>query len=102
MKSRRQFLTGSGSFAVAALAAGALPLHTLAAASGKRAGIQLYTINEAMRADPAGSLKRLREIGFVAVESAGFGSLSARQFRGLLDDAGLVCPSAHLQFDPAN
>ena len=36
------------------------------------------------------------------VESAGFGSLSAKQFRGLLDDAGVSCPSAHLQFDLAN
>jgi hypothetical protein len=26
------------------------------------------------------------------VESAGFGKLSAKQFRQLLDDAGLVCP----------
>ena len=69
---------------------------------GKRPGIQLYTINAAMRADPAGSLKRLREIGFVEVESAGTGGLSAKQFRGLLDDAGVSCPSAHLQFDVDN
>jgi sugar phosphate isomerase/epimerase len=68
----------------------------------KRPGIQLYTINEAMRSDPAGSLKRLRQIGFQEVESAGFGNLSAKQFRGLLDDAGLTCPSAHLQFDVDN
>jgi len=102
MKSRRQFLTESGYLTVAALAGFALPPPALAAASGKRAGIQLYTINEAMRADAAGSLHRLRQIGFAEVESAGFGNLSAKQFRGLLDDAGLVCPSAHLQFDPAN
>ena len=69
---------------------------------GNRPGIQLYTINEAMRADPAGSLKRLRQIGFQEVESAGFGNLSGKQLRGLLDDAGLICPSAHLQFDLAN
>ena len=102
MKSRRQFLTGSGHLAIAALASFALPRPVLANPLGKRPGIQLYTINEAMRADPAGALKRLRQIGFAAVESAGFGSLSAKQFRGLLDDAGLVCPSAHLQFDPGN
>jgi len=36
------------------------------------------------------------------VESAGFGGLSGKQFRGLLDDAGVTCPSAHLQFDVAN
>jgi sugar phosphate isomerase/epimerase len=102
MKSRRQFLTGSGQLTLAALGSLALPRYASADPLGKRPGIQLYTINEAMRADPAGSLKRLRQIGFAEVESAGFGSLSAKQFRGLLDDAGLVCPSAHLQFDPNN
>jgi sugar phosphate isomerase/epimerase len=101
MKSRRQFLIGSG-LGVAALALYGLPRHARANPLGKRPGIQLYTINEAMRADPAGSLKRLRQIGFVEVESAGFGSSSARQFRGLLDDAGLSCPSAHLQFQVDN
>ena len=101
MRSRRQFLIGSG-WGVAVLASDTLTRAVGAEALGKHPGIQLYTINEAMRADPAGSLKRLREIGFVEMESAGFGSLSAKQFRGLLDDAGVSCPSAHLQFDPAD
>jgi len=55
-----------------------------------------------MRTDAEGSLKRLAQIGFVEIESAGFGGLSARQFRNMLDAAGLSCPSAHLQFDMAN
>jgi sugar phosphate isomerase/epimerase len=97
MRSRRQFLIGSGW-----VAAGGLTRAIRADALGKHPGIQLYTINEALRADPGGALKRLREIGFVEVESAGFGGLSAQQFRGLLDNAGVSCPSAHLQFDPAN
>jgi sugar phosphate isomerase/epimerase len=101
MKSRRQFLIGSG-LGMTALAAGGLPQAARGAPPGKRPGIQLYTINEAMRADPAGSLQRLRKIGFLEVESAGFGALSAQQFRGLLDDAGLSCPSAHVQFDVDN
>jgi sugar phosphate isomerase/epimerase len=101
MKSRRQFLIGSG-LGIAALASCGLPQSARGKPLGKRPGIQLYTINEAMRADPAGSLKRLRQIGFLEVESAGFGGLSAKQFRGLLDDAGVSCPSAHLQFDVDN
>jgi sugar phosphate isomerase/epimerase len=101
MRSRRQFLLWSG-WGVAVLAAGALTRPVRADVLGRHPGIQLYTINEAMRADPGGSLKRLREIGFVEMESAGFGGLSAKQFRVLLDDAGVSCPSAHLQFDPAN
>jgi sugar phosphate isomerase/epimerase len=67
---------------------------------GKPAGIQLYTVKDAMAADAAGTLKKLREIGYGEVETAGFGTLSAKQFRGLLDDNGLACPSAHLGFDP--
>lgn len=101
MKSRRQFLIGSG-LGVAALASDGRTRDARANPSVKRPGIQLYTINEAMRVDPAGSLKRLRQIGFQEVESAGFGGLSAKQFRGLLDDAGVSCPSAHLQFDMDN
>jgi sugar phosphate isomerase/epimerase len=101
MKSRRQFLIGSG-LGITALAAAGLPQDARSAPPGTRPGIQLYTINEAMRADPKGSLQRLRKTGFLEVESAGFGALSAKQFRGLLDDAGLSCPSAHVQFDVDN
>lgn len=101
MRSRRQFLIWSG-LGVAALAAGGLSREGRANPPGKRPGIQLYTIHEAMKADAAGSLKRLREIGFLEVESAGFGGLTAKQFRGLLDAAGVTCPSSHLQFDMAN
>ena len=68
----------------------------------KPVGIQLWTVNGPMQADAAGTLQKLRKIGYGAVESAGFGKLMAKQFRQLLDDAGLVCPSAHLSFDPDN
>ena len=102
MESRRQFLIGSG-LGVAVLASYALPhLARAAPPPGKRPGIQLYTINDAMRADAAGSLKQLRKIGYVEVESAGYYGLPVTQFRGLLDDAGVTCPSAHLQFDLNN
>src|SRR5215475_10294458 len=96
MTSRRDFLIQT-SLAVAALSfsrmSSANPLN-------KPIGIQLYTVNDAMAADAAGTLKKLREIGYGEVETAGFGKLSAKQFRALLDDNGLACPSAHLAFDP--
>ena len=57
MRSRRQFLIGSG-WGVAVLASDVLTRAVGADALGKHPGIQLYTINEAMRADPGGSLKR--------------------------------------------
>jgi sugar phosphate isomerase/epimerase len=86
----------------AALAAPWVSRRAFANPLGRPVGIQLYTVNGPMQEDPAGTLKKLREIGFGEVESAGFGKLSSKQFRRLLDDAGLICPSAHLQFDINN
>jgi len=62
----------------------------------------LYAVKDELQADPAGTLRAIREIGFGEVETAGFAGRSAQQFRRLLDDAGLACPSAHLQFEPDN
>jgi sugar phosphate isomerase/epimerase len=101
-ESRRRFLIQSSRLAAAALAAPWLSRRASANPLGRPIGIQLYTVNGAMQEDPAGTLKKIREIGFGEVETAGFGKLSAKQFRGLLDDAGLACPSAHLPFDMGN
>src|SRR6202521_5831185 len=100
--SRRRFLIQLSQFGAAALAPTWLPRCAFANPLGRPVGIQLYTVNIPMQEDPAGTLKKLREIGFGEVETAGFGKLSAKQFRQLLDDAGLACPSAHLQFDINN
>jgi sugar phosphate isomerase/epimerase len=99
--SRRRFLVQSSRVGAAALASAWLP-RASANPLGRQVGIQLYTVNQPMQADPAGTLRHLRDIGFGEVEAAGFGSLSAKQFRQLLDDAGLACPSAHLTFDIHN
>jgi sugar phosphate isomerase/epimerase len=101
-ESRRRFLIQSSRLGAAALAPTWLSRRAFANPLGRPIGIQLYTVNIPMQTDPAGTLKKLREIGFGEVESAGFGKLSAKQFRQLLDDAGLACPSAHLQFDVNN
>lgn len=101
-ESRRKFLVQSGHLAAAALASPWLSRRVPANPLGQAAGIQLYTVNGPMEKDAAGTLKKLHDIGFRVVESAGFGKLTAKQFRQLLDDAGLTCPSAHLGFDPRN
>ena len=100
--SRRKFLMQSGRLAAAAFASTWLARRAPANPLGRPVGIQLYTVKDAVEADAAGTLKTLRAIGFGEVETAGFGKLSAKQFRGLLDDNGLACPSAHLDFDPDN
>ena len=52
-------------------------------------GIQLYTVDKELKADPEGTLKKIRAIGYQEVETAGFGGLSAKAFRSALDNAGL-------------
>jgi len=102
---RREFLTASaGLAALSALPARANPL-------GKPVGIQLYTVGAEMKTDLPGTLKKVAAIGYREVETAGFGGVSAAEFRKLLDDNGLKCVSCHLpladgdwgpQFDSAN
>jgi sugar phosphate isomerase/epimerase len=96
---RRRFLMQSGSLAAAAVASSWLMRRAVANPLGKPIGLQLYTVKEAIAADPAGTLKQLRAIGYGEVETAGFGKLSAKEFRKLLDENGLACPSAHLGFE---
>jgi sugar phosphate isomerase/epimerase len=100
--SRRRFLIQSSRLGAAALAPAWGWRRAFANPLGKPIGIQLYTVNIPMQEDPAGTLKKLKEIGFGAVETAGFGKLTPKQFRQRLDDAGLACHSAHLQFDVNN
>jgi sugar phosphate isomerase/epimerase len=100
--SRRWFLARTPQWGVAALLAYGPARLLRAAPLGGPVGIQLYAVKDELHAQAAPTLRALREIGFGEVETAGFGALSAQQFRGLLDDAGLKCPSAHLQFDPGN
>jgi len=91
--SRRRFIPLAGG----ALAAAAFSQQTRRS-HGLPVGIQLYMVNADLTKDPAGTLKKLAEIGYSEVETAGLGKLSAAQFRNLLRDAGLRAPSAHLAF----
>jgi sugar phosphate isomerase/epimerase len=95
--SRRHFLERAGRVGTAAaLVAPLFPGIAPALPLGGPAGIQLYAVKDSLAADPDATLRRIREIGFGEVETAGFAGLTARDFRRLLDDHGLACPSAHL------
>lgn len=93
MISRRRFFPLAGGV----LAAAAFS-RKMWGAEGLPVGIQLYTVNDDLKRDPAGTLKKIAQIGYREVETAGFGTLSAAQFRELVKDAGLRAPSAHLGF----
>lgn len=56
-------------------------------------GVQLYSVREALRADPDRTLLRVAEMGFAFVE--GFRLAEFPRLHALLDETGLVMPSAH-------
>jgi sugar phosphate isomerase/epimerase len=102
MLSRRSFVVRAG-LASAAVAASGFPSLAWADPLGLPIGIQLYTVGADLRKDAPATVKQIAQIGYKEVETAGFGSLkTATEFRKLLDDNGLKCPSAHLQFDLNN
>ena len=63
-------------------------------------GIQLYTVRDDMKNDPAGTLKKLAAMGFKDVEHAGyhdrkFYGYSIPDFKNILHDNGLKMASGH-------
>src|ERR1700689_898582 len=101
--SRRQFLARTGSLAAGALTTAAVPHWAWAYPLGLPPGIQLYTVRFDIGQDAPRALKQVAAIGYKEVEPAGFGSLkTASEFRKALDDNGLKCPSAHLEFNLDN
>lgn len=99
---RRDFLKKT---AVAAAGAALLPKSALFAAHAKgmeRVGVQLYSVRDAMKKDPAGSLKKLSAMGYRYVEHAGYADrkfygYTPREFKKLLADLGLNMPSGHTE-----
>ncbi len=61
--------------------------------------LQLYTVREHTARDMPATLRRLAEIGYTAVELAGYGGLSPRDLRAILDDLGLRVSGAHVPLD---
>lgn len=63
-------------------------------------GIQLYTVRDQMAVDVPRTLQRLAEIGYREVEFAGYFDHTPAEIRALLDDTGLLSPSAHTLLQP--
>jgi sugar phosphate isomerase/epimerase len=61
--------------------------------------LQLYTVRDHMEKDAPGTLKRVKEIGYDYVETAGFAGRSPAEFKNLLDAAGITSVSAHAGYD---
>jgi len=95
LTSRRSFLAQT---AAVALASSMRSTKAWAAASPSPIGLELYTVGELLTKDPAGTLRKVAAIGYQEVEVSGFANLTPAALRKLIDEAGLKCPAAHLQF----
>src|SRR5579862_9458393 len=59
-------------------------------------GLQMYTLRDEMRNDYVGTLRKVAEIGYPAVQFAGYGGLSAAEMKRLLDELGLKAAGSHV------
>ena len=97
--SRRKFIKTT---AIVATGAFILPKSIFALPEKiERLGLQLYTVRDAMHADPAGTLKKLSDIGYVNVEHAGYADrkfygYSVADFKKILADNALNMISGHV------
>src|SRR3954469_13681104 len=96
MSTRRNFLKTS-----AVLSAGLLMAPNLFAYDKKYIGLQLYTVRDAMGADPVAALAKVAQIGYTSVEGATytgsekFYGMDSAKFAALLKSNGLIMPSSH-------
>jgi sugar phosphate isomerase/epimerase len=82
------------------LAGLALPLHAPAQSrTSWRAGLQLYTVRDALAVDWEATLRRVADIGYREVELAGLPGVSAQAVRASLQRYGLEAPSIHASYE---
>lgn len=92
---RRNFLKYSS-----LLSAGTMLLPSFILKKQHDIGVQLYTVRDLMASDPKGTLKKIAEIGYKKVESAGYNEglfygMKPAEFKSVLGDLGLKLPSSH-------
>ena len=88
---RRHLLAGLSALSLSPLAARAAIVQPY-----QKIGAQLYTVRQAFNADPAGTLTKLKAIGYDYVESVSFGGLTPVALKAALMQAGLT---AHIDLD---
>ncbi len=96
---RRDFLQTA---AAGVLGASLLPQLTtmdrVGVAAPARSSVQLYTVRDAIKGDLAGTLRRVADIGFDAVETAFWpDGVTLQQASAALRDAGLAVSSCHIE-----
>jgi sugar phosphate isomerase/epimerase len=61
--------------------------------------LQLYTVREETARDMPGTLRKISDIGYPAVEFAGYGGLTPQTLKTILDDLGLRTSGVHVPLD---
>lgn len=61
--------------------------------------LQLWSIQDACKADFYGALKKVKESGYDGVEFAGYHGKSAAEVKSYLDELGLQVAASHLSFE---
>jgi sugar phosphate isomerase/epimerase len=57
--------------------------------------LQLYSVRENLAADFIGTMKKIAEMGYIGVETAGFPGTTPEEAKKLFDDLGLTVTSSH-------
>ncbi|GHO90402.1 sugar phosphate isomerase [Reticulibacter mediterranei] len=65
----------------------------------KTIALQLYTVRDETARDFVGTLRHVSELGYTAVEFAGYGGLSIPQMQELLAETGLQALSTHVSLE---
>ncbi|WP_225442637.1 sugar phosphate isomerase/epimerase family protein [Paenibacillus lycopersici] len=58
--------------------------------------LQLYTLRDQTEKDFLGTIRKVAEMGYSAVEFAGYYNTPAKELKALLDELGLEAPSSHV------
>src|SRR5699024_8868098 len=61
--------------------------------------IQLYSVRDHTTKDFLGTLKKLGDMGYEAVQFAGFFDTPAEELKQVMDEANLVAAGSHMPFD---
>jgi len=65
----------------------------------KLVALQLFTIRELTEDDFLGAVEKVAKIGYDALEFAGYGGLSAKEVKQLIDNLGLIPVGSHEGFE---
>ena len=93
---RRSLLIRSAAVVAGAQAAGVIRLW--GADGESKPGLQMYMVIAEFKKDPAGTLAKLAAIGYGYVEAFAMAIANIGEFKRMVGDAGLGCPSGHFAF----